>query len=200
MRALLNRIRFGWIQKHYAELSLNESSLSHIYAKDIWAGPDRDGYGFYSGPGASGPFFERYSTMVKPEIAALGATFSVADLGCGDFHVGNMLAGTVANYTGVDISQAVIEHHQKIHATPRIHFVRADLTSEALPSADLAIVRQVLQHLSNAEIQLVLANVCRTFKLALVEQLVVARLLVPVGLALKRCTASSACLRSSSRA
>jgi hypothetical protein len=45
--------------------------------------------------------------------------------------------------------------------------MQADLTRDALPPAEATIVRQVLQHLTNAEIAPALRNVLTTYALAI---------------------------------
>jgi hypothetical protein len=149
-------------------LSLAET-FSRIYSRNIWASSDWDGSAPYSGPGAYGSFLKQYAEIAQQQIVALGVT-SLADLGCGDFSVGKVLAGLVRTYKGLDVSPAVIDYHRKVHSAPSVSFICGDLTQSDLPPADIAVVRQVLQHLSNAEIQLVLANVARTYSLALVSE------------------------------
>jgi len=71
---------------------------------------------------------------------------------------------------GVDIAQPIMEWNLRVHSKERARFVRADLTSDRLPSADAAIVRQVLQHLTNSEVEAALANVLRTYPLVFVTE------------------------------
>lgn len=52
---------------------------------------------------------------------------------------------------------------------PRASFKCADITKDPLPAADLCLVRQVLQHLSNGEIINVLANL-RNFSQILISE------------------------------
>jgi SAM-dependent methyltransferase len=95
---------------------------------------------------------------------------SVADLGCGDFNTGRIISGFVARYIGVDIAPAVIDANTRAHATGRISFLQADLTRDLLPPAGAAILRQVLQHLTNKEICAVLNNVLRTYPLTFITE------------------------------
>src|ERR1035437_7146132 len=59
---------------------------------------------------------------------------------------------------------------QRLYGNNRVRFVRADLTTDRLPAADVGIVRQVLQHLSNAEVQMVLENVRHTYPIAFITE------------------------------
>jgi hypothetical protein len=91
----------------------------------------------------------------------------MAQAWCGNFNTGKVIAAMAEHYTGVDIA-AGDGRHTRVHAGEQVHFVRADLTRDALPSADSAIVRQVWQHLTNAEeSQAALSSVLHTYSLAI---------------------------------
>jgi SAM-dependent methyltransferase len=94
----------------------------------------------------------------------------VADLGCGNFNTGKAIAPLVARYTGVDIAQPVIDANTRAYSGERIRFVRADLTRDPLPRADAAIVRQVLQHLTNSEIGAALDNILHAYPLVFITE------------------------------
>jgi SAM-dependent methyltransferase len=97
---------------------------------------------------------------VRAHIDALGIERPViVDLGCGDFRVGEeLLAGWNADYVGVDVVPALIEHHQGVYANDRTRFVCADVVEDPLPPGDVCLIRQVFQHLSNEQIMLVLTK------------------------------------------
>jgi hypothetical protein len=61
-------------------------------------------------------------------------------------------------YTGIDVVPELIEHHRSTVHNPLVSFLVADITADPLPTADLCLIRQVLQHLSNQEIAKALAN------------------------------------------
>jgi SAM-dependent methyltransferase len=83
----------------------------------------------------------------------LGACGAVAvDLGCGDFRVGRHLAGQFHRYIGVDIVAPLIARNQREYGSDSVSFVHANLIDDELPNGDICFVRQVLQHLSNAQI------------------------------------------------
>jgi len=167
----ITRARNQQAQKQYAHLSLAET-FTRIYESGVWAEGGWDGKPC-SGPGSNGLYLERYCQMVKGQIEKLEVS-SMADLGCGDCNVGKVLADMVASYTGVDISAHVVVRNTQAYASDRIRFVRGDLTADLsagdLPPADMAVVRQVLQHLSNAEVQLALQNIRRTYPLVLITE------------------------------
>ncbi len=66
---------------------------------------------------------------------------------------------TGIEYLGVDIVPQVIEHHARSFARKGISFQCLDIVKDHLPRADFCMIRQVFQHLSNAEIIAVLSNV-----------------------------------------
>jgi hypothetical protein len=85
-------------------------------------------------------------------------SITVVDLGCGDFAIGRELIARLPslNYIGCDIVPELIEHHTKAHSSDRVCFQTVDIVAEHLPAGDVCLVRQVLQHLSNDDIQHVL--------------------------------------------
>jgi SAM-dependent methyltransferase len=95
---------------------------------------------------------------------------SIADLGCGDFSTGKLISALVPYYIGVDIAQVIVDANTRTYGGERVSFVRGDITRDALPHADAAIVRQVLQHLTNSEVVAVLDNVLRTYPLVFVTE------------------------------
>ena len=84
---------------------------------------------------------------------------SVVDLGCGDFAVGKRIVeGSGIRYIGIDVVPELIDYHRMTVRDPHVTFMLADITNDPLPPSDLYLIRQVLQHLSNCEINKVLGN------------------------------------------
>lgn len=99
----------------------------------------------------------KYASVVNPLIAEA----SVVDIGCGDYRVGRLLE--CASYLGVDIVPEVIRDNQKKHARPGFQFMCGDAATMDLPEGDVFLVRQVLQHLSYADITTVLNRLLSTY-------------------------------------
>lgn len=138
----------------YNTLSVAET-FRNIYRTKAWGD---NGERFCSGAGSRGPASERYCAFVIKFIRDHRVR-SVVDLGCGDFAVGRQIVeASGVLYTGIDVVPELIEHHKSTGHDPRVSFQCADITKDLLPSADLCLVRQVLQHLSNEEIAEVLDN------------------------------------------
>jgi len=153
-------------RNHYKKMSLAET-FDSIYARRLWG--SEPGSDIHSGTGSRGELLEHYCGLVTPEIARRGIR-SLVDIGCGDFKVGAILAAAVAEYTGVDVSRLVVEANQSLHGSMQRRFVQADATIDPLPSADAAIVKQVLQHLSNAQINFALSNILSTYRTVFITE------------------------------
>nr|WP_229664726.1 class I SAM-dependent methyltransferase [Christiangramia forsetii] len=128
--------------------------MAQIYEKNLWGGNKSE---FYSGLGSHHP------ETVEPYIAAVSAFLKdfetppvICDLGCGDFNIGNELVRYSKKYIGIDIVPELIAHNKKEFKAGNLEFQALDIAIDMLPQGDCAILRQVLQHLSNAEIQKVI--------------------------------------------
>lgn len=109
--------------------------FTEIYRTKKWG----DGSGGGSTPDAARP----YCVFVSFYLAHLGIvewekTPCVLDIGCGDGVVAQGIDFTNWRYIGVDAAQGI------------------DALTDPLPDADLVLCKEVLQHLSNAQVQLLL--------------------------------------------
>ncbi|CEM11478.1 unnamed protein product [Vitrella brassicaformis CCMP3155] len=75
---------------------------------------------------------------------------SVVDAACGDWLFSRLIpwADLHVDYTGIDVVKDVVRKNQQRYGSDSIRFHVGSLT-EPLPSADLLIAKDVLQHLSN---------------------------------------------------
>jgi len=124
--------------------------MAQIYEKNLWGGEKSK---FYSG------FGSHHHETVDPYIAVLTAFLKdfktppvVCDLGCGDFNIGKELVKYSKKYIAVDIVPELIARNKKEFQADNLEFSELDIAKDELPLGDCAILRQVLQHLSNAEI------------------------------------------------
>lgn len=74
---------------------------------------------------------------------------SVVEVGCGDWQFSKYIDWEGINYTGFDIVQEIVDQNNEQFSAPNITFIRANCLITDLPSADLLICKDVLQHLSN---------------------------------------------------
>jgi SAM-dependent methyltransferase len=128
--------------------------FSEVYATAQWGGKRGE---FYSGRGSQPEVTGPYCDMIRQFIAEHDIR-TVLDVGCGDFEVGQRIACLGVAYTGVDVVPALIERNRERYASATVKFECLDVTVDSLPRADLCLVRQVFQHLSNAQIAAALAQ------------------------------------------
>ena len=125
--------------------------MDQIYEKKLWGGQSKD---FYSGEGSHLPeFVSPYVESVRSFLTSFKDPLTVCDLGCGDFNVGKQLVPFTKKYVAVDIVADLIEYNQKTFKAENLEFQCLDIAEADLPTADCVFLRQVLQHLSNAEVQ-----------------------------------------------
>ena len=123
-----------------------------IYVDKLW-GKDELEDRLFSGEGSYDPkLTDNYVKVIEDFLLSLNNP-SVLDLGCGDFEVGKRLIPYIFKYIAADVSSLVIEQNKKRFSETDVKFIHLDASSNELPSVDLIIVRQVLQHLSNDDIE-----------------------------------------------
>ncbi len=129
-------------------------AMEQVYKKNLWGGNQTD---FYSGAGSHQPeIVNPYLEAVTSFLNSFESPLTVCDLGCGDFNVGKELVKHTKKYVAVDIVAALITRNKETFKAPNLEFHCLDIAVDPLPSGDCALVRQVLQHLSNTEIQSIL--------------------------------------------
>ena len=125
--------------------------MHQIYEQHLWGGNDFD---FYSGDGSHNQaIIEPYIKAVTNFLKSINNTLVVCDLGCGDFNVGKRLVAFSKKYIGIDIVANLIARNKEKFTQDNLEFLKLDICKDELPKADCLLVRQVLQHLSNKEIQ-----------------------------------------------
>lgn len=135
-------------QRRYAGMT-NAEIFSDIYRNNLWGGRPGE---FYSGSGSTAAQAEDFCAAARRVITENGIT-TVLDVGCGDFRVGSRIAGPEVSYLGIDVVTDLIAHNNATHAAPRVAFRQLDITTTEAPPAELALIRQVFQHLSNEQIR-----------------------------------------------
>jgi len=124
--------------------------MRQIYELGLWGSGSSE---FYSGNGSRDPkLVSPYIKVVREFLETFEEPISICDLGCGDFNIGQQLIEFTEAYFAVDIVPELISHLKSKFNDSNLEFFCLDIAKDQLPKADCAILRQVLQHLSNDEI------------------------------------------------
>jgi len=149
----IRRLVRSFKNRQYNKLS-SEQVFTKVYESRAWGDSGDPSRPFFSGSGSHR--IEETSTYVQ-SISEFLSTFDskpdVADLGCGDFFVGSRIREHCNQYTACDVVPSLIEFNRNQFKELAVDFRALDLTRDELPRADVAFVRQVLQHLSNDQIK-----------------------------------------------
>lgn len=170
IRRAIRRARHALAYRMRAPASAREV-FTGIYAGNAWGGgrPVADAsFPFYSGPGSEATLAEPYAGFINRFVGDHGIR-SIVDLGCGDFQVGARIARDGLTYTGIDVVEPLIAANRDRFANARVAFQCLDIIADDLPPADLCLVREVLQHLSNADIQAIIPKL-RQYKWLIVTE------------------------------
>ncbi len=140
-----------------ANLSMEEA-FDQIYERGTWSG----GSGELSGGGSYGRVAAEYLAFLTAFIQEHDV-HSVLDIGCGDFNIGAQIAPHVERYFAFDVSARIIDiNKSRFAGLSNVEFRQVNACTEPLVKTDLVTVRQVLQHLTNAQIEMILQNIERT--------------------------------------
>lgn len=152
-----------------------------IYESDAWAKAD-GGRRYSSGPGSTVEMARGYEDFVVAFLERDPTIATFIDIGCGDFQVGERILARLnrpVRYVGCDIAANVIAYNQANFARDGVSFQTLDVTRDPLPAGDIVTIREVFQHLSNDAILAALANVRKSFRLAIVTEATLAQIKRP---------------------
>ena len=171
IRKLKRVIRDRHTLASFSELSIVEK-FNKIYEENWWVGyRSEEKLDFDSG------YTSYLDYMLDAYVEALSSLTneypnikSVVELGCGDFNIGKRISPLFESYIGIDIVENLVKRNNSIFASDTISFVCKDITKDDLPRADMICIRQVLQHLSNADIANFLAKISGNYKYLVVTE------------------------------
>jgi hypothetical protein len=125
--------------------------MNQIYDRHLWGGNEFD---FYSGVGSHNlKIITPYLRVIIEFLKSHNNQLVVCDLGCGDFNIGKHLTKYTKTYIAVDIVEKLIDRNKNLYKSDNLEFLCLDISKDQLPPGDCIVLRQVLQHLSNSEIQ-----------------------------------------------
>ncbi len=133
-----------------------KEAMEQVYAMKLWGDNKSD---FYSGVGSHHPdIVNPYIDVLISFLNSFKSPLLVCDLGCGDFNVGNKLVKHTKKYVAVDIVADLITYNKEKFKEDNLEFYCLDIAVDDLPFGECALLRQVLQHLSNAEIHRIVSK------------------------------------------
>jgi hypothetical protein len=146
-----------------------KDAMAQVYALNLWG---KNNEAFYSGDGSHHPeIVQPYLEAVIAFLSSFEKPLVVCDLGCGDFNIGKNLVVNAEQYIAIDIVEDLIHHNKSKYQLEKLSFHCLDIATAVLPKGDCAIVRQVLQHLSNDEIQIIIKKLTAYKYIILTEHL-----------------------------
>lgn len=92
---------------------------------------------------------------------------SIVDCGCGDWQFSKNIDFSGISYKGFDVADFVISQNNAKYKKENVNFFLYNGDFSTLPSADLIICKDVLQHLPNAKIKEFIDNLHK-FRFALI--------------------------------
>jgi SAM-dependent methyltransferase len=144
-----------------------KAAMDQVYKLKLWGS---NSSAFYSGDGSHlAEIVNPYISTITSFLKSFEKPLIVCDLGCGDFNIGKELVPYTAKYFAIDIVQDLIEFNKEKFKDENLEFHCLNIAEDELPKGDCAIIRQVLQHLSNAEIQTIV-NKLSNFKYILLTE------------------------------
>lgn len=146
-----------------------KDAMEQVYEMKLWGGDKSD---FYSGSGSHHPeIVEPYIHVLTAFLTSFNSPITICDLGCGDFNVGKELVKHTKKYVAVDIVPGLIERNKGLFEIDNLEFHCLDIAKDDLPTGDCALLRQVLQHVSNDEVQSIVSKLTAFKYVILTEHL-----------------------------
>jgi len=139
----------------------HEEIFTNIYNTCVWGNNEEKQYLGSSGGGYSLHFNKDTYVPFLKNFIDKNKVQTVVDLGCGDFICGPSIYDSILDikYFGYDTYKKVIDYHnEKYKSHEKYKFYHLDFFSkkEEICSADLCILKDVLQHWDTPEIYILL--------------------------------------------
>jgi len=170
-----------WLERMYAaavgsrnkiDLHSNREIFTNVYKNKLWGMPSPEIESpFFSGPGSSDPqIVDPYVDAVRSFFFSFPTKKKAVDLGCGDFRVGSRIFDAFDSYIACDVVPELVHFNQRYWRQLPVEFRVVDLVKDEIPTGDVLILRQVLQHLSNDDINKFTQSIPRGFSYLLVTE------------------------------
>jgi len=145
------------------EISAAAKTFQSIYETNWW--------GFGSGHGSLPRVTKGYRSFVESFIREKRIC-TVVDFGCGDWQFSRFIDWSGADYLGRDINAGVIGRNQSKYTKKGIRFELAPDQFPSVPSGELLLVKDVLQHFSTSLVKEFMTHVVPRFPFALITNCV----------------------------
>lgn len=156
-----------WLDRQFSGLSTPEI-FTKVYEEKYWQ-DNGSGLPYSSGTGSCEDLSKVYCQFVS-NFVKIKKINSIVDLGCGDFQVSKQILDSCdVSYLGYDCVQKLVDYNQEKFGSGKINFSYANLVEDQLAGGDLCLIRQVLQHLSNQQISLILHKI-KQYKYVIVTE------------------------------
>jgi hypothetical protein len=158
-------IKYSFFKNERTDVNKINNNMDHIkiftdyYEKRTWGDNESKEYSGSSGPGSSLEFNSKYYIPFLKNFINENNIKNIVDLGCGDFRCGEHIYNDLSvKYFGYDAYDKVIENNKNNFNTNKFEFYHLDFLNnkEKLISADMCILKDVLQHWLMEEIYLFL--------------------------------------------
>ena len=149
-----------------------KQTFTHIYSNKVW-GKGESENPYFSGGGSHDdaiiiPYIEKVCDLLKDKNIS-----TICDIGCGDFNIMQSVLqqSLYKKYYGIDVVEGLIDYNNRIFGNDKTVFLCVDATdiSQELPKTELLIIRQVLQHLDNEHIKMILDR-AKSYRYVLVTE------------------------------
>ena len=138
----------------------SKNAFSKIYLDHSWGSESK------SGPGSVASKVRGYIRFLQNFIKSNDIK-SITDVGCGDWSIAKCLELDNVAYCGVDVVPSVVNSLSMQYGRDNVRFECMDATNGNLPTADLLIMKDVLQHWPNKQVKDFFPNL-EKFKFGLV--------------------------------
>lgn len=145
--------------------------FSEIYQNGLWGDSIDPAQPFYSGSGShDNSVTDVYVDGIRNLLESFPVKLNAVDLGCGDFSIGGRLRPLFSGYTACDIVPQLIEFNKNKYQSLGVDFRVINLITDELPKGDIVFIRQVLQHLSNEQIEQLIPKLEPTYDILVLTE------------------------------
>ena len=164
IKSKFNKLFFNYFIKN----SKISKKFEYIYKKKLWG--ENSNCIYYSGDGSHNiNFTKNYVSKINSFIKKNPGI--VVDLGCGDFNIGSKISVYTKKYYGIDIFPDLIKYNKKKYSNKKkISFLCLNIVNSYLPNGNICILRQVLQHLDNKSIKILISKIKLKYKYLIVTE------------------------------